>query len=358
MIPAIIRCMQNVNLLIEDMTALSHAAVEGDLAKRADAGKHNGDYRKIAEGVNATLDAVVDPLKVAAIYVDRISKGDIPPTITDTYKGDFNEIKNNLNVLVDAMHEVTAVATEIAGGNYGKIKGRSPQDKLMQAMASMVDGLTNVASNIQLVQPGHGGKPGNEFGSEQLSQGATEQSASVEEVSSSMEQMAANIKQNSDNAQQTERIALKAAGDAKEGGKSVAETVVAMKEIAGRISIIEEIARQTNRWLRLSHNGRRQPFPDHSGHCLTHRRPHQGDVVERRAMKIELVLDAQAIIGESPLWVAGEGALLGGYQSAILAANAFRWRRPASLECRRTWVFRTRRQRPGAGRLAHRPVLA
>jgi len=61
-----------------------------------------------------------------------------------------------------------------------------------------------------------------------------------------MEQVVSNIKQNADNAQQTEKIALKAAQDAKEGGKAVTETVFAMKEIANKISIIEEIARQTN----------------------------------------------------------------------------------------------------------------
>jgi methyl-accepting chemotaxis protein len=83
-------------------------------------------------------------------------------------------------------------------------------------------------------------------GAEQLSQGATEQAASLEEVSSSMEQMAANIGQNSENAQQTEKIVLKAAEDAKESGKAVVATAGAMKEIAGKIFIIEEIARQTN----------------------------------------------------------------------------------------------------------------
>jgi methyl-accepting chemotaxis protein len=61
-----------------------------------------------------------------------------------------------------------------------------------------------------------------------------------------MEQMTSNIKQNADNAQQTEKIAVKSSEDAKEGGKAVLETTVAMKEIAGKISIIEEIARQTN----------------------------------------------------------------------------------------------------------------
>lgn len=82
--------------------------------------------------------------------------------------------------------------------------------------------------------------------SEALSQGATEQAASAEEASSSMEQMAANIKQNADNALQTEKIALKSSTEAGESGQAVAETVLAMKEIAQKTSIIEEIARQTD----------------------------------------------------------------------------------------------------------------
>ncbi|HOF32859.1 MAG TPA: methyl-accepting chemotaxis protein [Spirochaetota bacterium] len=82
--------------------------------------------------------------------------------------------------------------------------------------------------------------------SEQLSQGANEQAASVEEVSSSVEEMTATIRQNADNASQTEKIATKSANDAKEGGEAVKQTVKAMKEIADKISIIQEIARQTN----------------------------------------------------------------------------------------------------------------
>ena len=333
------RTVQAVANLVRDSYDLAKAAVEGKLATRADATKHHGDYRKIVEGVNDTLDAVIGPLNVAAEYVDRISKGDIPPVITDAYRGDFNEIKNNLNamvkmmnellaetdkiiqaaangeldkradanlfvggwnklvsgvndtitniveplmvtadyvekvakginppkitteykgqynliknnlhMLIDAMEEVTTTAEEIASGNLTvKVKERSAQDKLMQALADMVASLTEVASNIQTAASQvMTGSQEMSASSEQLSQGATEQSASVEEVSASMEQMAANIKQNSDNAQQTEKIALKAATDGKEGGKSVSETVAAMKEIAGKISIIEEIARQTN----------------------------------------------------------------------------------------------------------------
>ncbi|MFW5759900.1 MAG: HAMP domain-containing methyl-accepting chemotaxis protein [Cyclobacteriaceae bacterium] len=82
--------------------------------------------------------------------------------------------------------------------------------------------------------------------SQQMSQGANEQASSAEEVSSSMEEMAANIQQNTDNAQQTEKIALKAADDVLDGSKAVNQTVESMKSIADKITIIGEIARQTN----------------------------------------------------------------------------------------------------------------
>ena len=79
-----------------------------------------------------------------------------------------------------------------------------------------------------------------------MSQGSTEQAASAEEVSSSVEEMNATIRQNAENALQTEKIALSSATDAIESGKAVSEAVIAMKDIASRISIIEEISRQTN----------------------------------------------------------------------------------------------------------------
>ncbi len=247
-IPSIVKCMQNINMLIEDMTLMTEAAVGGNLARRVEVGKHQGAYRKIVEGVNNTLDAVVGPLKAAADCVAQISRGEAPPKITHEYRGDFNEIKNNLNTLIDAMAEITHTAEEIAAGNLTvKVVERSDQDSLMQAMTRMLNGLRDIVENIQTVanQVMVGSKELS-TGAEGLSQGATEQSASVEEISSSMEEMAANIKQNSDNSQQTEKIAVKADDDAKEGGVAVGQTVSAMKEIAGKISIIEEIARQTN----------------------------------------------------------------------------------------------------------------
>lgn len=97
-------CIIAINHLIEDSHMQSEAAVRGDLSIRADVSKHRGDFRKIVEGVNSTLDAVIGPLNVAAEYIDKIAKGEIPSHITDPYSGDFNELKNNLNTCIDAIN--------------------------------------------------------------------------------------------------------------------------------------------------------------------------------------------------------------------------------------------------------------
>ncbi len=282
---------KNINEILkalqEQTKELIDASIAGKLDIRGDIGRINFEFRPIVKGINDILDAVIGPLNVAAEYIDRISKGDIPPRITEKYNGDFNEIKNNLNELLDAMNKITGAAEEISQGNLNvEIKERSSEDRLMHALKDMVVYLQEIASITNELAKGNLTVEARErsqkdilmqslkemltnlrevveqvtvagenvaSGSEQMSskageisQGATEQASSAEEVSSSMEEMAANIRQNADNAKQTEKIALKAAEDAKEGGKSVTETVDAMKQIAGKISIIEEIARQTN----------------------------------------------------------------------------------------------------------------
>ena len=273
--------------ITEGLLELSKAAQEGQLNHRADAEQFEGNYRQIVQGVNEIMDTVIKPLQVAAEYVDKISIGDIPEKITEDYQGDFNDIKNNLNSLIEAMNNVSYIAGEISKGNLElEVKPRSEKDELMYAIGDMIEGMQKVSDIAQSIASGdlnvevtvkskndmlmiplkkmienlrkivfevkiaaeNVTKGSQELSStsEQLSQGATEQAASAEEASSSMEEMASNIRQSADNATQTERMAIKAADNAIEGGKAVGRTVEAMKEISTRISIIEEIARQTN----------------------------------------------------------------------------------------------------------------
>src|ERR1039457_6479294 len=101
-------CIDAISRLVGDGLGLTQSMLEGKLAARADAAQHHGDFKKILEGFNLALDNVIKPLNVSAEYMDRISKGDIPPKITDTYQGDFNEVKNNLNVCIDAIGRLVA----------------------------------------------------------------------------------------------------------------------------------------------------------------------------------------------------------------------------------------------------------
>ena len=94
--------------LVQETVQLSHLAVDGKVSMRGDAQKFQGGYREIVEGVNGTLDAVIGPLKVAAEHMNRISKGEIPGKITETYRGDFNTIKNNLNTCIDAVNALVS----------------------------------------------------------------------------------------------------------------------------------------------------------------------------------------------------------------------------------------------------------
>ncbi|MGK7396257.1 MAG: methyl-accepting chemotaxis protein [Candidatus Cyclobacteriaceae bacterium M3_2C_046] len=238
----------NLQALISEMNSLSESAIAGKLNVRAQENKFKGEWKTIVKGVNQTLDGIIKPLNVAANYVDKIAQGDIPDKITDEYHGDFNTIKNNINILIDAMNQITDTAKKIAKGDLTlEIRQRSEKDELMFALKEMISKLSRIVEDI-IVGANNIASASLQMStnSQQMSQGASEQAASAEEVTSSMEEMAANIQQNSDNAQQTEKISIKAAQGINDSSKAVDQTVDSMKDIADKISIIEEIARQTN----------------------------------------------------------------------------------------------------------------
>ncbi len=153
--------------------------------------------------------AITKPIIMGVKFAETVAGGDLSQRLDIVQKDEIGQLANALNGMVDKLKEVVGDVQSAAD---------------------------NVASGSQELSAS----------SEEMSQGSTEQAAAAEEASSSMEQMAANIRQNADNALQTEKIASKSAEDAKKGGESVAKTLSAMKDIASKISIIEEIARQTN----------------------------------------------------------------------------------------------------------------
>jgi methyl-accepting chemotaxis protein len=237
-----------IKSIVEQTRKLFDAAKSGDLKLRADPETTNKEFREIVTGMNQTLDAVVDPLNVAADYIDRMSKGDNPQTISESYKGDFNKIINNLNLLIQSNNEIIERAKMMAAGDLTvDLKKRSENDELMQSLNEMVRSTANIIGEFKAASDNISASSQQMSStSQEMSQGASEQASSAEEVSSSMEEMAANIQQNNDNAQQTEKIALNAAEGIRKVNEAAAQTLKYMHEIADKVSIIGEIARQTN----------------------------------------------------------------------------------------------------------------
>ncbi|MDA3866147.1 MAG: methyl-accepting chemotaxis protein [Salinivirgaceae bacterium] len=152
---------------------------------------------------------IIRPLTKGMVFAKEISGGNLMAEI-DVYQED------EIGELAQAMREMV--------------------DKLKSIINSIIAGSENIASASQQMSSS----------SQQMSQGASEQASSAEEVSSSMEEMASNIQQNTDNANETEKISSKAAEEVSQSNKSVKQTVDSMKNIAQKITIITEIARQTN----------------------------------------------------------------------------------------------------------------
>ena len=192
--------------------------------------------------------SIVSPVQKLTALVDAVSAGDFSLRLKLEQKDEIGQLSRSLDGMADHLQEYANVAGRIAEGDLKvEVKSASDKDSLGQALSAMVSKLWEVIGGVkQASSQVANGSQALSDSSEVMSQGAAEQAAAAEEAASSVEEMAANIRQNADNAIETEKIAVQSAKDAQESGEAVDATVVAMREIAQKIMIIEEIARQTN----------------------------------------------------------------------------------------------------------------
>ncbi len=99
-----------IGRVLAEMDELIQEIRAGKFDARGDATGFAGDWRELVMGVNTVIDAFVMPINMAAASLDLISKGDIPDQITEEYRGDFNQLKYNLNQLITAIHTATELA--------------------------------------------------------------------------------------------------------------------------------------------------------------------------------------------------------------------------------------------------------
>jgi len=238
-----IRDLVNV---VNRMTANLQATAE--VANRISIGDLSVEPQPLSDKdiLGFAMKGMVSNLRNTATVAELIAAGDL--SVDPKPMSEKDVLGVAMKLMVNNLRNTAAVADRIADGDLMvSPKPLSDKDALGLALASMVERLRGVVADALSASVNvSSGSQELSASSEQLSQGATEQASSAEEASASMEEMAANIKQNADNAAQTEKIARQSSKDAEASGEAVGRAVVAMRTIAAKISVVQEIARQTD----------------------------------------------------------------------------------------------------------------
>ncbi|QFY45157.1 hypothetical protein F6R98_16295 [Candidatus Methylospira mobilis] len=293
--------------LLADIGRLSSAATQGDLSARVDVSRHQGDYRRIVQGLNETLDAVIVPMNAAAQTVERIAQGDIPAPITNGFPGDFNALRNNLNLAINNINALIADSAQLSqAAMAGKLSTRADASRhqgdyrrIVQGVNQTLDAIIepieqtvrvlsalakadltekinqqyqgtfatlrndanttvdNLARHVLLIKDAVDatGAAAREIaaGNADLSHRTEQQAAGLAETASSMEQLASTVKLNADSARQASELASETSVVAIKGGsvvRDVVNTMNAINESSQRIvdiiGVIDGIAFQTN----------------------------------------------------------------------------------------------------------------
>lgn len=265
---------------------LSKEAVKGNLSARGNSEKFKYGFKEMVDGINNTLDSVIGPLNTAADYVDKISKGQIPAKITDSYNGDFNTLKNNLNKCIDAVNTLVSSSKMLAlaakEGNLSKRADSSVLEgdfkiiveginhTLDAVVAPIKDGVTalelmakgdltarissNFLGDYQLIKNSINtvgqslssalndvneaiaatASASNQISSstEEMASGTQEQTQQATEVAGAVEEMTKTILENTRNASFAADTAKDAGNKAVHGGRVVRETIEGMNRIA------------------------------------------------------------------------------------------------------------------------------
>ena len=298
---------ESVRSMAADTRRLVEYASQGQLSERADPTRHQGEFRGILEGVNATLDAVVAPLEVAADCMARIGRGDIPEPIRQDFRGEFNAIKSSLNQGIDSIRALVDDANRLAEaavrgelgtradasrhhGDYRRIVdgvnrtldaviGPLQASKtvmlalaegdlthriegshlgefavLQHAVNDSLDRLNGLVGEIKRVSETLG-LASHEIsnGNASLAQRTDEQATSLERTHANMDDLSQSVRENAENADRASALASRAAEVAGLGGQRVRDVVATMNGISTNsrrmteiTATIDAIAFQTN----------------------------------------------------------------------------------------------------------------
>jgi methyl-accepting chemotaxis protein len=298
---------RNLLGLVEQMRMLSAAAVAGQLGARGDASRFKGAYQDVVQGVNDTLEAILEPMNVATTCILGFSEGAPLSRSEKVLTGEYERIRQSVNTLVDVETlRANDVATLLRAAITGELGIRANSGRYQGSHAELIDGLNLMMDEVsrpirevarvleQVAKRDLTARVEGEFqgefeamkvalntaldnldqglsqvslgadqvasasaqigdGSQGLSQIASEQASSLEEVSSSLQEMASMADQNAANAREARSLTEAARSDAAKGAKSMDQLSQAIERIksssddtAKIVKTIDEIAFQTN----------------------------------------------------------------------------------------------------------------
>ncbi|MPM02959.1 hypothetical protein SDC9_49218 [bioreactor metagenome] len=261
LVPAFIDMMEAIVELVGETTKISAAAVEGKLEVRGETSKFHGDYVRIINGINSTLDAVVIPIREVKDVMVKMAQGSLKTTVTGNYKGDYKIMANCVNKLINnlssTIEQISSTLSRIAQGdlNISDIKEfKGDYASISESLETIVKSLNITIGNINTAaEQVAAGAVQISQSSQILSQGSEEQASAIEEVTASITELAEQVKENAANAEKANKISLAASTNAEKGNQQMEEMLTAMKNINDSsaniskiIKVIEDIASQTN----------------------------------------------------------------------------------------------------------------
>jgi methyl-accepting chemotaxis protein len=254
----------SLKALIADADGLVQAAVAGQLSTRADASRHLGDFRKIVDGVNKTLDAVMAPINEAAEVLEQLSQRDLRARVTGQYQGDHAKIKESVNSTAEALHDalaqvaqavdqVSSASTQIAASSQAVASGASEQASALQETTSSIESVSSMTK-----QTADSAQQANQL-AKTARLAATDGSAAVEQMQGAMGRIKASaegtsqiIKDINDIAFQTNLLALNAAVEAARAGEAGRGFAVVAEEVRSLALRAKEAATKTEELIRQS----------------------------------------------------------------------------------------------------------
>ena len=254
-------CIAAIQALIDDASEMTNAAVVGRLDHRADTAKHGGSFAKVMEGLNTTLDAIVEPIGNMLSVLQAMERGELQIEMQGDLQGEYSVIQtimnNTIHNIQSYIGDISSVLSEVANGNLNLavtadflvdfIEIKDSLNNIIVTLGQVLGDISDAAEQVSA------GSRQVSDGSQALSQGSTMQAGSIEELTASISEVAAQTRKNAINANQANQLANAAKSNAEQGNFKMKDMLSSMDEINASsaniskiIKVIDDIAFQTN----------------------------------------------------------------------------------------------------------------